>query len=335
MEGIENIRNNLLSLCEEDFTPAALTVFRYQYENNELYRSYIDGLGKDIDRINRVEDIPFMPISFFKQHEVKTGTWQEEKIFESSRTTGTVPSRHYVCDLDFYHNVSEAIFESMYGPLSGFHILALLPGYLERDSSSLVYMVKHFMEKSASDYSGFYLDNFDSLTDTINELTDDPDKMGGRRILLMGVTFALLDLSSIYKRSIKNVIIMETGGMKGRRREMVRKEVHAELKESFGVDRIHSEYGMTELLSQAYALDEGRFRTSPWMKLFIRDINDPFCIDNSLRSGGVNIVDLANIDSCSFIETQDVGRYHPEGGVEVLGRMDNTDVRGCNLLLIR
>ncbi|MGB5929435.1 MAG: acyl transferase, partial [Cyclobacteriaceae bacterium] len=203
------------------------------------------------------------------------------------------------------------------------------------DSSSLVYMAKYFMEKSGSDYSGFYLDDFDSLTDTINELTDNPDKLGGRRVLLMGVTFALLDLSSVYKRSVKDVMIMETGGMKGRRKEMVRKEVHAELKQSFGVGGVHSEYGMTELLSQAYALEDGRFRTSPWMKLFIRDINDPFCIDNSLRSGGVNIVDLANIDSCAFIETQDVGRYHPEGGVEVLGRMDNTDVRGCNLLLIR
>lgn len=335
MEGIENIRNSLLSLKEENFTEAALTVFRYQYENNSLYREYIDRLGRNPYEVDRVESIPFMPISFFKHHEVKTGSWQEVKIFESSRTTGSVPSRHLVRNLDFYHRVSEAIFESMYGPLSDFHILALLPGYLERDSSSLVYMVKHFMEKSGSSHSGFYLDDLEGLMDTIRELQDDPEKSGGKRILLIGVTFALLDLSSIYKTPLTDVVIMETGGMKGRRREMVRQEVHTILKEAFSVNEIHSEYGMTELLSQAYAAHSGRFQTSPWLRLFIRDINDPFTIDNKLRSGGVNIVDLANIDTCAFIETQDVGRYHPDGGVEVLGRLDNTDVRGCNLLLIR
>jgi hypothetical protein len=335
MQGIENIRNSLLSLKEEDFTDTALTVFRYQYENNDLYRSYIDLLSRDPYAIERVEDIPFMPISFFKQHDVKTGDWQEEKVFESSRTTGSVPSRHLVRDLDFYHRISEAIFESIYGPLANFHILALLPGYLERDTSSLVYMVKHFIGRGGSPYSGFYLDDIERLVDTIRDLQKDPEKKRGKRILLIGVTFALLDLSSLYKMSLNDVIIMETGGMKGRRREMVRHEVHAVLRDAFGTEEIHSEYGMTELLSQAYAPGKGRFQTSPWLKLFIRDINDPFSINNRLRSGGVNVVDLANIDTCAFIETQDVGRYHPEGGVEVLGRMDNTDVRGCNLLLLR
>ncbi|MFA0963137.1 acyl transferase [Roseivirga sp. BDSF3-8] len=333
--GIDNIRNNLLRMQERNFESVAMEVFRYQSEHNPVYKAYLKALGRPLNGIEKVEQIPFMPISFFKEHTIKSGQWEAEKVFESSRTTGAVPSRHLIRDLEFYHMVAEAIFERTYGSLQDFHILALLPGYLERDSSSLVYMVRHFMNCSNSPYSGFYLDDLDRLRHTLDSFETDPEKRGGRRVLLIGVTFALLDLAETYKKPLTDVIIMETGGMKGRRKEMVRHEVHTQLADAFDQPHIHSEYGMTELLSQAYAKEQGRFGTPPWMKLLIRDINDPFHIDNRLRSGGVNIVDLANIDSCAFIETQDVGRYHPQGGVEILGRMDNTDVRGCNLLLIR
>lgn len=280
-----------------------------------------------MDTITEVAQIPFLPVAFFKDHEVKTDVWDPEATFSSSGTTGQRTSSHFVRDKEFYLTNAEKVFNHFYGSLQEYHFLALLPSYLERDNSSLVVMADSFIKKSRSSYSGFYLNDYENLLHTIRNINDD------RKILLLGVSFALLDIAETYKPDLSYVTVMETGGMKGRRREMVRHELHAVLKKGFNVGRIHSEYGMTELMSQAYSTGEGIFQGPPWMKVMLRDINDPFDISENRKSGGINVIDLANIHSCAFIETQDVGKKNGNNSFEVMGRFDNSDIRGCNLMV--
>ena len=312
----------------------ALELFQYQAKYNPVYREYINLLGMVPEKVTKLKNIPFLPIEFFKQHKVITaGAYINSNVqsamFESSGTTQQVKSKHYVPDVHFYHTVAAQGFSLQYGTPANYHILALLPSYLERQNASLVAMAQHFIQLSNSAYSGFFLHDYEKLITVLEKLKNSTGKT-----LLIGVSFALLDLAEQYSPDLKNMIVMETGGMKGRRKELVREELHSILQQHFNIASVHSEYGMTELLSQAYAQRNGRFSTPPWMRIFIRDINDPFYLDNHLRSGGINVIDLANTDSCAFIETQDIGRYHPEEDTfEVLGRIDNTDIRGCNLML--
>ena len=286
-----------------------------------------------------MENIPFLPIEFFKQHRVVTGNPGHSIVFESSGTTGQTPSRHFVSDPDLYQQVSETAFNQYYGSPADYHILALLPSYLERKNASLVYMVQHFISLGNSPFSGFFLHHTEVLAHTLKRLSEF-DRVARRKVLLIGVTFALLDLAESghdwsFLRNIPELIVMETGGMKGRREELLREEVHQILTHAFRVEKIHSEYGMTELLSQAYSTGEGIFRQPPTMRILLRDVNDPFSIGSHRRSGGINIVDLANIDSCSFIETKDMGSLtETEGEFRVLGRFDNSDIRGCNLMVM-
>ncbi len=324
---------HIWDITQERFVEVALALFRYQAAHNQIYGQYIKYLKKDPNKIENICDIPFMPIGFFKQHRIVTGSLPTPTVFESSSTTSIVTSHHFVADTDWYDRISTRIFEHTYGALSEIQILALLPSYLERNNSSLVYMVGTFIEKNIA--SGFYLKNTAELIDKLSASNQPPT-------LLWGVTFALLDLAENHDlRFLKqhpNLIVMETGGMKGRRPELLREEVHEILTEKFSVKTIHSEYGMTELLSQAYSKGNGIFNESSTMKILLRDINDPFavyeCADESPRYGGINVIDLANIDSCAFIETQDLGRFAPETHTfEVIGRFDNSDVRGCNLMM--
>uniref|UniRef100_UPI004048C38C acyl transferase n=1 Tax=Roseivirga sp. TaxID=1964215 RepID=UPI004048C38C len=313
---------------EASFAPLALDIFHFQYANNALYKAYVNGLGKRPSEVGRLEQIPFLPIEFFKGHTIKSGNWFSELFFESSGTTGQITSKHWVADKSFYLKIALQIFEQAYGSIKDFTVLALLPSYLERNNSSLVAMVDDFIQLSNDPHSGFYLNDHQALYKTLLE-----QKEVGKKTLLIGVTFGLLDFADIYQMDFPDLIVMETGGMKGRREELVREEVHAILKKSFGVSHVHSEYGMTELFSQAYAKADGLFECGKTMKVFTRDINDPLTVNNNLRSGVLNIIDLANVKTCSFIETKDVGKVHPNGKFEVLGRMDNADVRGCNLLV--
>ncbi|MAD97435.1 MAG: acyl transferase [Flavobacteriaceae bacterium] len=313
---------------EQDFQNLALRVFNYQFENNSVYRSFCDLLYKHPSEVHRVEDIPFLPIQFFKSREVVSNQQKPEIIFSSSGTTGSITSKHYVTDLQLYVNSFEKAFELFYGPASKYNILALLPNYLEREGSSLIYMVNHLIEKSQNPNSGFYLNNLKELAIKLKELDQE-----GKPVLLIGVSFALLDLIEFEKFDLKNTIVMETGGMKGRRKELTRNELHEALKSGFGVANIHSEYGMTELLSQGYSKGNGIFETPPWMKVLARDTEDPFHILGNSSTGGLNVVDLANFNSCSFIATQDLGKVHPNNTFEVLGRFDHSDIRGCNLMV--
>ncbi|MEX2336899.1 MAG: acyl transferase [Fulvivirga sp.] len=313
---------------QSNFDQLALRLFQYQAAHNAIYKSYITNLGIKVDTITKVEQIPFLPIAFFKNQEVKTGVWNHEVLFRSSGTTGQLTSSHYLRDKEFYLMNTENIFNYFYGDLQSYHFLALLPSYLDRDNSSLVMMADSFIKKSQSQYSDFYLDDYDRLLHTIRSIDD------GRKILLLGVSFALLDIAEKYHPDLRGVIVMETGGMKGRRREMIKAELHEVLKGSYNVETIYSEYGMTELLSQAYSKGNGIFQSPPWMKIMLRDINDPFDVSGTRSSGGINVIDLANIDSCAFIETQDLGKMHENNQFEVMGRFDNSDVRGCNLLVL-
>ncbi len=331
-----NLKKDIFSINSSSFEAFALKLFRYQALHNPVYNNYINYRNINPNKVKQLKQIPFLPIQFFKQHQVITHHPGEEVaapekiIFESSGTSDTIRSRHYVYDLTFYEQIATHTFESFYGSLGNFHILALLPSYLERKNASLVYMVRHFINRCGSPHSGFFLDNYDALTATINKL-----KNTEKKIMLIGVSFALLDLAEKHNLNLNNVVVMETGGMKGRRKELIREELHDILKRQFHSSTIHSEYGMTELLSQAYAQENGMFKTPPWMKILIRDINDPYEINNQLRSGGINVIDLANIDSCAFIETRDVGKYHTDSNAfEVLGRFDNSDIRGCNLMVM-
>ncbi|WP_018478245.1 acyl-CoA synthetase family protein [Pontibacter roseus] len=313
-----------------DFDQAALELFRYQAQHNAVYRAFLQQLGRDVQQVSRLEEIPFLPIEFFKTHEVKTGDFEPEVTFYSSGTTQTSRSRHLVASLDWYTHTTQRIFESFYGSLTDYVVLALLPSYLEQGGSSLVAMVDFFVKQTGQQEEGFYLRNHQQLLQTIQSV-----QQRGKKVLLIGVSYALLDWADELqgKEDFSNVTIMETGGMKGRRREMIREELHAYLRKGFGVKAIHSEYGMTELLSQAYSLGDGVFRPGYTLRVLLRDLNDPFDIRTDLRSGGINVIDLANVDSCAFIETKDIGRLCPTGEFEVLGRFDNSDIRGCNLLI--
>lgn len=312
-----------------DFETIALELFRFQATANPVYKKYLFHLGIKPETVFSLDKIPFLPIEFFKTQEVKTGEFEAEVIFKSSGTTQQERSQHFVANLNFYLKNAELIFEEFYGKLTDFVFLALLPSYLEQGNSSLVAMVDHFIRQSGQQEKGFYLYQFDELVNAIADA-----RKSGKKVMLFGVTYALLDLAeTVSDTDFSEVIIMETGGMKGRRREMIREELHAILKAAFKVPAIHSEYGMTELLSQAYSKGNGIFQIPKSMKILLRDLNDPFEINSSLRSGGINIIDLANVDSCAFIETKDIGKFHPDGTFEVLGRFDNSDIRGCNLLV--
>ena len=293
-----------------------------------MYRDYVRALNKRPADIQSLAEVPFLPIGFFKNRRVATGSFTEEIIFSSSGTGGTT-SKHYLADLDLYRESFTRGFRHFYGDPADYCILALLPSYLERGGSSLVYMCQALIQQSGDTDSGFYLDDFTALYQLLLKKIE-----AGSPVILLGVTFALLDFAETYELPENQIIIMETGGMKGRRREMIRGEVHKILTRRLGVRQIHSEYGMTELMSQAYSKGEGRFRTPPWMKVMIRDTDDPLSLTATGKTGGVNVVDLANIDSCAFIETQDLGRWHENGEFEIMGRFDNSDIRGCNLMVI-
>jgi phenylacetate-coenzyme A ligase PaaK-like adenylate-forming protein len=309
------------------FEVQALEMFRYQYAGNPVYRLFADLVGRNPPKVKKLSDIPFMPVGFFRDHVIMTGKVRIEAIFESSGTTGMIPSKHFVKDLRMYEDSFVAGFRMFYGDPSGYLIAALLPSYTERPGSSLVYMADKLIRMSGHRKSGFYKKSSSGL---IRLLRKEKDK----KVLLLGVSFALLDMAEKYESDLSHVIIMETGGMKGRRKEITREELHSVLKKRFGTGTIHSEYGMTEMLSQAYSKGEGIFHCPPWMKVLVRDPWDPLAVtDAPGKTGGINIIDLANVDSCSFIATGDLGRLHPEGGFEVLGRFDDADIRGCNLLV--
>jgi phenylacetate-coenzyme A ligase PaaK-like adenylate-forming protein len=317
---------NLQSSVE--FNEVARSLFRFQYKNNLIYRSFVDALGVSESKVYHLEQIPFLPVSFFKTHKVVTGDFAEEVIFESSGTTGAETSRHYVADLALYELSFTKGLEQVYGNLSEYVIFALLPSYLERKNSSLVYMVERMLLKSNHQMGGFFLNELEELQNQLLEA-----KRLGLKTMLIGVTFALLDMAQRFPVNIPDAIIIETGGMKGRRKELTRTELHQQLCDGFGVNKIHSEYGMTELLSQAWSRGDGIFRCPPWMKIMITDTNDPLSYLEIGRTGGINIIDLANFHSCSFIATQDLGRVHDDESFEVLGRFDNSDIRGCSLLV--
>jgi len=311
------------------FRDAALEVFHYQAKHCPVYRDYLAALKTDPSQITEIEEIPFLPIEFFKSHTVLSEGKKAEVIFESSGTTGTNPSKHHVADAGLYRESFLRSFYAFHGSPEELCILALLPSYLERKSSSLVYMMDHLIRWSKHEDSGFYLDQLDELSAILQKRNGD-----GQATLLMGVSFALLDLAEKHPMPLwNNIRVMETGGMKGRRQEMVRSELHQQLKEAFELENVHSEYGMTELLSQAYSEGEGLFYAPPWMNILIRDPNDPLALLPPGRSGGINIIDLANIYSCSFIATGDLGKVYEDHSFEVLGRYDHSDIRGCNLLV--
>lgn len=314
---------------DAEFNSLALEVFKFQFENNPVYRSFCDLLYKHPSDVNRIEEIPFLPIQFFKSHRVVSNERLIETTFSSSGTTGSTTSKHYVSDLDIYRKSFTKGFEFFYGNIENYTVIALLPSYLEREGSSLIYMVDVLIKASNHPKSGFYLNNLSELKDTLTALDAQ-----GQKVLLIGVSFALLDLVETYQFNLKNTIVMETGGMKGRRKELVREELHAMLKQGFGVKDIHSEYGMTELLSQAYSKENGLFEGPKWMRLLTRDPEDALTILPKNKTGGINVIDLANINSCSFIATQDLGKTHPNGRFEVIGRFDNSDIRGCNLMVL-
>lgn len=310
------------------FTDTALQVFKYQAENCTVYRDFIAGLNIDPAKVEAIEKIPFLPVEFFKSHRVLSTESEPEVTFTSSGTTGMITSSHLVTDVSWYVDSFRKAFKLFYGDVEQYTILALLPAYLEREGSSLIYMADDLIKQSNNPDSGFYLYNHEELYHQLKKQQE-----AQKPTLLIGVTFALLDFVERYQIDFPKLIVMETGGMKGRRKEMIRQELHQQLCEGFGVRAIHSEYGMTELLSQAYSKGEGIFYCPPWMKILTRDPNDPLEILQNNKTGGVNIIDLANINSCSFIATKDLGRVYDDDTFEVLGRFDNSDIRGCNLLI--
>jgi phenylacetate-coenzyme A ligase PaaK-like adenylate-forming protein len=328
----------IFNTTEGNFDSRALEIFQLQYANNIVYQDYVNALGLDPKQVRSIFQIPFLPIRFFKSHIIKTTQFEPALVFESSGTTGSVNSRHFVKDASIYEESFIRAFGIFYGNIEEYCVIGLLPSYLERENSSLVYMVNELIKKSCRPSSGFYLHEHDKLFALLSSL-----EKARQKTILIGVTFALLDFAEAYPLSLQNTIVMETGGMKGRRREMIRQEVHDILQAAFGVGTIHSEYGMTELLSQAYSKGNGIFHCPPWMKIVLRDDEDPLFVQKppstavatSVRQSGViNIIDLANIHSCCFIATDDAGRLHSDGSFEVIGRIDNSDLRGCSLLTV-
>ena len=314
---------------QKQFDKMALKVFRFQYENNLVYREFCDFLKTDVQKVKTIQQIPFLPIQFFKSHEVVSNSNPIQTTFTSSGTTGLVTSQHLVTDVSIYEESYRKGFSQFYGNIEDYVVLALLPSYLEREGSSLIHMVDDLIQLSNHPDSGFYLHNYDELIEKIIQLDQ-----SGQNVILIGVTYALLDLIEKHSFQLENTIIMETGGMKGKRKEMIREELHQQLCNGFGVKSIHSEYGMTELLSQAYSLGEGIFECPSWMQISIRDTEDALSYVREGKTGGINVIDLANINSCSFIATQDLGKKYSNGSFEVLGRFDHSDIRGCNLMVV-
>jgi len=318
-----------------DFEELALELFQFQYQNNTVYRQYCDIIKTNIDAVDTITKIPFLPVSFFKTHEIKTTVFESEVVFESSGTTNTINSKHFVKDIALYKKSFVLAFEKFYGSPKNWCIIGLLPSYLEKGNSSLVLMVDELVKSSNNPLSGFYLYDTEKLHRTLihNEFAKKPT-------LLIGVTYALLDFAEKYTMQLRHTVIMETGGMKGRREEMTRKQVHEILQKQLGVSLVHSEYGMTELLSQAYSKGDGIFHCPGWMKILLREEDDPLTVytndpaaEQSI-TGVINIIDLANIYSCAFIAVDDAGRLHSNGSFEVLGRIDNSDIRGCSLMVL-
>jgi hypothetical protein len=313
---------------QQQFADISLQVFRHQSQNCSVYKEFITNLNIDPLSITGINNIPFLPISFFKSHDIVINGDTVQATFTSSGTTGMINSKHFVTDVSWYEESFCRAFNLFYGDIKSYCILALLPSYLEREGSSLIYMAKDLVKQSENPDSGFYLYNHEELFQQLKK-----QQQTGKPTLLIGVTFALLDFIEHYQLDFPELIVMETGGMKGRRKEMIREELHQTLCKGFGVKSIHSEYGMTELLSQAYSKGDGIFNCPPWMKIIARDTNDPMTELGINQTGGINVIDLANINSCSFIATQDLGRTYGDGSFEVLGRFDNSDIRGCNLLI--
>lgn len=326
---VSKIREKIFSNDNFNFEEIALQLFDFQYTHNLVYKQFVDYLKINAVEVQTVQQIPFLPIEFFKTHRILTENAETQKIFESSGTTGQITSKHLVADLALYEESFDKGFEQFYGNIEDWTILALLPSYLERDTSSLVYMVDDLIKKSKNPNSGFFLNNLDELAIKIKSQISNPKS----QILLIGVTFALLDFAEQFSMDLSDVIIMETGGMKGRREELTREEVHTILTKAFNVKTIHSEYGMTELLSQGYSKGSGIFEVPKWMKILKRDIYDPMNVSATQGRGGLNVIDLANIYSCAFIATQDLVNIKSESEFEVLGRLDNSDIRGCNLMV--
>ena len=322
MQSFKSFEESLYHVNDQSFEEIALELFQFQAKNNPVYAEYIRHLGIEPTSIRTIYDIPYLPVSFFKTHDIKTGDWKEHAVFTSSGTTGMVSSRHLVYDVDFYLSNAVRCFAFFYGDPSNYTTLALLPSYAERQGSSLIAMIEHFIARGEG---GFYHNDREGL---LQQLA----RSSKRKVVLWGVTFALVDLAGERELDLSNCIVFETGGMKGRRKEITRAELHEFLGTRFHT-RIHSEYGMTELMSQAYSIENGLFQCPPWMKVVVRDPEDPRDMLVGRERGGINIVDLANFHTCAFIETQDLGKMGQKGSFEVLGRMDNSDIRGCNLLV--
>lgn len=335
MDTFKGFESDLYTVNARNFDDIALQLFHFQAENNALYKEFIGNLALDAGAVRTIREIPFLPIGFFRDHTVKTGAWNAEAHFASSGTTAgqtgrmqAKPGLHPVRRLDFYRNHTVRCFEEFFGSIGRYHFLALLPAYLERKDSSLVAMMDHFIRESNSRLSGFYLHDVPKLLGDLEAA-----RRNEKKTILWGVTFALLDLAERYHPDLSHCMIFETGGMKGRRPEITRQALHARLKDAFGVPHIYSEYGMTELFSQAYTRGESRFFCPPWMKVIAREITDPLEKGLLNQTGGINVIDLANVDSIAFIETEDLGKVYADGSFEILGRLDNTDVRGCNLMV--
>lgn len=321
-------KEQIFKVSANDFEQLALRVFAHQYANIEVYRQFSDMMSKTPQSVETITQIPFLPIQFFKSHRIIQTNQTEQLIFESSGTTDSVSSKNYVKDISWYEESFTRGFELFYGSPFDYVFLGLLPSYLERQNSSLIYMVNHFMKLSGKNANGFYLDDFAGLFDMLDVL-----KTGKRKTVLFGVTYALLDFVKEHKIDFPDLIVIETGGMKGRREELSRHAVHQILRTGFGVSQVHSEYGMTELFSQAYSRANGIFQTPPWMKILLRDTSEPTQVHLSGRQGAINIIDLANVNSCSFIATDDIGSLRPDGAFEVFGRAQTAEQRGCNLMI--
>ncbi len=326
---LQNIEQRIFEITDQDrFEHPALEIFRYQAIECKVYAAFIRNLGIQPENVSSLGAIPFLPVSFFKTHTVICGNEDAEIVFTSSATTGSVPSGHYVKDLGIYRASFRKAFELFYGDISDYAVLALLPSYLEREGSSLIYMAEDLIKQSGHPSSGFFLHNHHDLHQRLGQL-----KASSQKTILIGVSYALLDFIDAYPIQFPELIVMETGGMKGKRKELIKEELHRELCRGFGVQAIHSEYGMTELLSQAYSYGHGIYRCPPWMQVLTSDPNDPLSLLPDGASGGINIIDLANIHSCSFIATQDLGIRYPDGSFTILGRFDQSDIRGCNLMV--
>ncbi len=322
--------NNIFKIkSDADFEKLSLQAFHYQHKSNPVYRKYCDYLNIDSSKVQSIRDIPFLPVEFFKSQNIITENKKAEVVFTSSGTTGMQTSRHLVADTQLYDRSFMFCFNYFYHSIKNYVILALLPSYLERSGSSLIYMTEKLIAASEQKESAFFLHNTQELYNILQQL-----EMQKRPVILLGVSFALLDFFEEFEMQLNHTVIMETGGMKGRKKEIIRSELHEFICRRAGVDAVHSEYGMTELLSQAYSKGNSIFRTPPQMRILIRDTNDPFSYLPAGKTGGVNIIDLANIYSCPFIETKDLGKTHPDRQFEILGRFDNSDIRGCNLMVI-